>query len=248
MKIVVVGASSGLGRTIALGLGKQGEQLALLARRHDRLVDAAKEAGPGALAVRCDVTDEDSCRSAIEEAAIGLGGIDGLIYATGVGPLARLVDIGADTWRQTFETNVTGAALITAAAIPHLTTSGGVAAYLSSVSASLTAPWPGLGAYAVSKAALDTLVEAWRSEHPSVGFTRIVVGDCAGGEGASATEFANQWDWDLAAELHPVWNARYLLSGGLLDVDDLVRVVETVLRCGASACIPSVTVTPRRSD
>jgi NAD(P)-dependent dehydrogenase (short-subunit alcohol dehydrogenase family) len=248
MKIVVVGASSGLGRTIALGLGKQGEQLALLARRHDRLVDAAKEAGPGSLAVRCDVTDEDSCRSAIEEAAVGLGGIDGLIYATGVGPLARLVDIGADTWRQTFETNVTGAALITAAAIPHLTASGGVAAYLSSVSASLTAPWPGLGAYAVSKAALDTLVEAWRSEHPSVGFTRIVVGDCAGGEGASATEFANQWDWDLAAELHPVWNARYLLSGGLLEVEELVRVVDTVLRCGATACIPSVTVTPRRSN
>jgi NAD(P)-dependent dehydrogenase (short-subunit alcohol dehydrogenase family) len=248
MKIVVVGASSGLGRTIALGLGKRGEQLALLARRHDRLVEAAKEAGPGSLAVRCDVTDEESCRSAIEEAAAGLGGIDGLIYATGIGPLARLVDIGADTWRRTFDTNVTGAAVITAAAIPHLTATGGVAAYLSSVSASLTPPWPGLGAYAVSKAALDTLVEAWRSEHPSVGFTRIVVGDCAGGEGASATEFANQWDWDLAAELHPVWNARNLLSGGLLEVEELVRVVETVLHCGASACIPTVAVTPRRSD
>ena len=116
------------------------------------------------------------------------------------------------------------------------------------MSASLTSPWPGLGAYAVSKAALDTLVEAWRSEHPSVGFTRIVVGDCAGGEGASATEFANQWDWDLAAELHPVWNARYLLSGGLLEVEELVRVVETVLSCGAGACIPTVAVTPRRSD
>jgi NAD(P)-dependent dehydrogenase (short-subunit alcohol dehydrogenase family) len=194
------------------------------------------------------VTDEESCRSAIEEAAAGLGGIDGLIYATGIGPLARLVDIGADTWRRTFDTNVTGAAVITAAAIPHLTATGGVAAYLSSVSASLTPPWPGLGAYAVSKAALDTLVEAWRSEHPSVGFTRIVVGDCAGGEGASATEFANQWDWDLAAELHPVWNARNLLSGGLLEVEELVRVVETVLHCGASACIPTVAVTPRRSD
>jgi hypothetical protein len=81
-----------------------------------------------------------------------------------------------------------------------------------------------------------------------VGFTRIVVGDCAGGEGASATEFANQWDWDLAAELHPVWNARNLLSGGLLEVEELVRVVETVLHCGASACIPTVAVTPRRSD
>jgi NAD(P)-dependent dehydrogenase (short-subunit alcohol dehydrogenase family) len=248
MKIVVVGASSGLGRTIAMGLGRRGDQLALLARRQDRLNEAAEEAGPGSLAVRCDVTDEDSCRSAIEEAATGLGGIDGLIYATGIGPLARLVDIGADTWRQTFDTNVTGAAVITAAAIPHLTASGGVAAYLSSVSASLTPPWPGLGAYAVSKAALDTLVEAWRQEHPSVGFTRIVVGDCAGGEGASATEFANQWDWDLAAELHPVWNARNLLSGGLLEVEELVRVVEMVLRCGASACIPTVAVTPRRSD
>jgi NAD(P)-dependent dehydrogenase (short-subunit alcohol dehydrogenase family) len=248
MKIVVVGASSGLGRTIAMGLGRQGEQLALLARRQDRLDEAAEEAGPGTLAVRCDVTDEESCRSAIEEAAAGLGGIDGLVYATGVGPLARLVDIGAATWRQTFDTNVIGASMITAAAIPHLTASGGVAAYLSSVSASLTPPWPGLGAYAVSKAALDTLVEAWQQEHLSVGFTRIIVGDCAGGDGPSATEFANQWDWDLAAQLHPIWSARNLLSGGLLDVEDLVRMVDTVLHLGATASVPSVTVTPRRSD
>ncbi len=83
---------------------------------------------------------------------------------------------------------------MTSAAIPHLTASGGTAAYLSSVSASLTPPWPGLGAYAVSKAALDKLVEAWRAEHPSVGFTRVVVGDCAGGEGDSQTEFPMQWD------------------------------------------------------
>jgi NAD(P)-dependent dehydrogenase (short-subunit alcohol dehydrogenase family) len=248
MKIVVVGASSGLGRTIALGLGRRGEQLALLARRHDRLVEAATEAGPGSLAVRCDVTDEESCRSAIEEAATGLGGIDGLVYATGIGPLARLVDIGAATWRQTFDTNVIGASMITVAAIPHLTASGGVAAYLSSVSASLTPPWPGLGAYAVSKAALDTLVEAWQQEHEAVGFTRIVVGDCVGGEGASATEFANRWDGDLVAELFPTWTARNLLSGALLDVEDLVQVVHTVLHLGATATIPSVAVTPRRSN
>ncbi len=106
-----------------------------------------------------------------------------------------------------------GAALITAAAIPHLTETRGVAAYLSSISASFTPPWPGLGAYATSKAALDTMVEAWRNEHPAVGFTRVIVGDCAGGEGASATEFANGWDWDLAAEFHPIWQARNYLTG-----------------------------------
>ena len=145
MRTVVVGASSGLGRSIAIGLGQRGATVALLARRHDRLVDAAKEAGPGSLAIACDVTDATSCQAAIEEAARGLGGIDALVYAPGVGPLGRLVDIDAETWRRTFDTNVIGAALVTAAAMPHLTESRGVAAYLSSVSGSLTPPWPGLG-------------------------------------------------------------------------------------------------------
>lgn len=245
MRVVVVGASSGLGRSIATGLGRAGAEVALLARRHDRLVEAARDAGPGALAVRCDVTDEASASGAVGEAAERLGGIDGLVYATGVGPLGRIADLDAATWRRAFDTNVVGAAVVTAAAVPHLAASRGVAAYLSSVSASLTPPWPGLAAYAVSKAALDTMVEAWRTEHPEIGFTRVVVGDCAGGEGPAATEFANQWDWDLAAELHPVWSARQLVSGSLLDVRELVRVVDTVLRGDPAACIPTVAVVPR---
>ncbi len=138
-----------------------------------------------------------------------------------------------------------GASLITAAALPHLTASEGTAAYLSSTSASETAPLPGLGAYAVSKAALNKLVEAWRAEHPRVGFTRVTVGDCAGGEGDAMTQFANAWDPDLATELAPIWVARNLLAGSLLDVEELVSVVDTVLRCGASANIPSVAVVPR---
>ena len=87
------------------------------------------------------------------------------------------------TWRTLFDTNVIGASLVTAAALPHLAASNGVAAYLSSTSASLTPAFPGLGAYAVSKAALNKLVEAWRGEHPGVGFTQVTVGDCAGGDG-----------------------------------------------------------------
>ena len=108
-------------------------------------MDAAREAGPGSLAVACDVTDEVSCRKAIEEAADKLGGIDALVYAPGVGPLARLVDISAETWRHTFDTNVIGASVVTAAAIPYLSESRGVAAYLSSVSASFTPPWHEIG-------------------------------------------------------------------------------------------------------
>jgi NAD(P)-dependent dehydrogenase (short-subunit alcohol dehydrogenase family) len=244
-RTVVVGASSGLGRCIGVGLGQRGAQVALLARRKQRLEDAAEEAGPGTLAIACDVTDAASCRSAIAEAAAGLGGIDAVVYAPGIGPLARLVDTDAETWQRTFATNVTGAALITAAAIPHLTESAGLAVYLSSVSASLTPPWPGLGAYAVSKAALDKLVEAWRIEHPDLGFTRIIVGDCAGGEGDSMTQFPNEWDGELAAEVAPLWVSRGYLSGSLMNVEQLVNAVEAVVRSDSSVSISSVTVAPR---
>lgn len=245
LRTVVIGASSGLGRCLGVGLAQRGAQVALLARRQERLKDAAKDAGPGALAIGCDVTDAASCRQAIDEAATGLGGIDALVYAPGIGPLSRLVDTDAETWRSVFDTNVTGAALATAAALPHLTESSGVAAYLSSVSASVTPPWPGLGAYAVSKAALDKLVEAWRGEHPNLGFTRVIVGDCAGGDGDAMTEFPNRWDMDLAMEMHSLWTARNYLSGTVMDADHLVNVVDTVLRSDATVGLPSVTVAPR---
>ena len=137
-----------------------------------------------------------------------------------------------------FDTNVIGAALITTAALPHLTASSGTAMYLSSVSASLTPPWPGLGAYAVSKAALDKLVEAWRAEHPGVNFTRCIVGDCGGGEGESATGFADNWDMDLLGELHAVWTARGCSPVALIDVEHLVEAIDAVLRGGPTVIDP----------
>jgi NAD(P)-dependent dehydrogenase (short-subunit alcohol dehydrogenase family) len=241
----VVGASSGLGRCIGIGLAERGAQVALMARRRERLESAAKEAGPDAVALECDVTDEESCAAAMAAAADAFGGIDALVYTPAIGPLARLADIDAATWRRTFDTNVIGAALVTTAALPYLTESAGTAVYLSSVSASMFPPWPGLGAYIVSKAALDKLVDAFRIEYPHVGFTRLVVGDCAGGEGDSMTEFANGWDQELAAEIMPTWVARGYVAGALIDVEELIGAVDAVLRGGASLSMPSVTVAPR---
>ena len=113
------------------------------------------------------------------------------------------------------------------------------------MSASLTPPWPGLSGYVVTKAARDKLVEAWRAEHPTVGFTRVVVGDCAGGEGDAMTQFASDWDSTYAIEIGPTWVQRGYMNGGLVDVKELLRVIDVVLHLGASATIPSVTVTPR---
>jgi NAD(P)-dependent dehydrogenase (short-subunit alcohol dehydrogenase family) len=245
VRAVVVGASSGLGRCIGVGLAQRGGSVALLARRRERLEAAVGEAGAGALAIECDVTEPASVSSAIEKAAADLGGIDSLVYTPAIGPLARLVDTDAGTWRKVFDTNVTGAAIVTTAVIRHLTESHGTALYLSSVTASLTPPWPGLGAYAVSKAALDKLIEAWRVEHPSVGFTRCIVGDCPGGEGDSMTGFATDWDLELAAEVHPIWQERGLLAGCFIDVEELVTAVDAVLRSGGSLSTPSITLAPR---
>jgi NAD(P)-dependent dehydrogenase (short-subunit alcohol dehydrogenase family) len=246
MKTVVVGASSGLGRCIAVGLSKRGATVALMARRQELLADAAKEAGPGSLAITCDVTDEASCATAIAQAADELGGIDSLVYASGIGPLSRVSELDLAGWRRMFDTNVIGAALVTAAALPHLAATHGRAAYLSSTSASLTPPWPGLGAYAVTKTALDKLVEVWRAEHPEVGFTRVTVGECGGGEGDSQSQFPTDWDADLAAEVAPLWISRQYMASSLMDVEDLVTVIDSVLGLGASASIPSVAVLPRQ--
>jgi NAD(P)-dependent dehydrogenase (short-subunit alcohol dehydrogenase family) len=209
------------------------------------LEQAAEEAGPGAVAISCDVTDPSSCGAAMEEAADVLGGLDALVYAPAIGPLARVEDTDVDTWRSVFDTNVIGASVVTAAALPHLAASAGRAVYLSSVSASLTPPWPGLGAYAVSKAALDKLVEAWRAEHPEIGFTRLVVGDCAGGEGDGQTQFTQGWDEELAAELVTVWLARGLIAGSLIEIEDLISAVDSVLRSGTTLAVQTVVVAPR---
>lgn len=245
----MVGASSGLGRCIGVAFAREGDDVALLARRLDELEQAVGESGSShAHAIRCDVTDEKICRAAIDEAAEVLGGIDALVYATGTATLQRLADLDADTWAHTFATNVTGASIVTSAALPHLAESHGAAVYLSSVSASMTAPWPGLGSYIVSKAALDKLVEAWRAEHPDVGFTRLVVGDCPGGEGMYQTQFTSTWDMDLMAEVAQTWIERGLIAGSLLDVDELIKVLRTIVGAGATASIPIAAVTPRPAD
>jgi NAD(P)-dependent dehydrogenase (short-subunit alcohol dehydrogenase family) len=239
-RTVVIGASSGLGRCIGVGLAQRGDQVALLARRRERIEAAAKDAGHDAIAVECDVTDEASCRSAVNEAADALGGIDNLIYTPAIGPLVRMVDTDAETWRRVFDTNVIGAALATAAAVPHLTAAAGKAVYLSSDAATFGPPWPGLGAYGVSKAALERLVEAWRAEHPDIGFTCLIVGECPGGEGDAATGMSIGWDPELAKQAYPLWLSRGCMPGKLMPVGDLVEVVHTILRTDASTSMPVV--------
>lgn len=248
LRVAVVGASAGLGRCIGTGLAKRGAHVALLARRYPRLVDATKEAGNGAVAVACDVTIAETCQQAIAEVVGALGGLDALVYTTGMGVLAPLQEVTAEQWGRLFATNVTGASLVTAAAAPHLAAAGGSAVYLSSLSASYTTPWPMLGSYAVTKAALDKLVEAWRIEHPEIGFTRLAVGDSMGGTGDSMTEFNKDWDPEVLEKAIRFWMDHNYMQGGLIDQEHLTDVVNNIIRCGKSGFVPYMTLAPRSSD
>lgn len=239
-RTVVVGASSGLGRCIGVGLARRGARVALLARRKERIATAAQEAGPDAMAVECDVTDQESVRSAIDAAAEAFGGIDNIVYTPAISPLVPLAQTDAEIWRRVFDTNVIGASLATAAALPHLTASSGKVVYLSSDAGTYGPPWPGLGAYGVSKAALERLIEAWRAEHPAIGFTNLIVGECAGGEGDAQTGMNVGWDGELAMKAYPLWVSRGCMPGKLMPVEDLVDVVHTILGTNASTSMPVV--------
>jgi NAD(P)-dependent dehydrogenase (short-subunit alcohol dehydrogenase family) len=244
-RVVVVGASTGLGRCIGIGLARRGARVALLARSQQKLADAAREAGNDALAIACDVTDEASCKTAIAAAAEGLGGIDTVVYAAAVGSLVRLKDAGPAVWRRAFDTNVVGASTITAAALPDLTKSAGNVLFMSTTGASYTPPWPGLAVYQVTKAALERLADAWRTEHPGVNFTRVIIGECGGGVGDARTHFMNEWDMSLMGELAPKWLASNLMLPALIDVEHLVGMFDALVNAGPSLRVPSITLVPR---
>ena len=185
-RILLIGGSAGIGPVVGKALCAAGAHVAFAARRHLLCEQVAKEVDGIAIGLGCDVTDESQCDRVVAEAVEGLGGLDDLVYSTGLISIVALADAGADFWRRTLETNVVGASLVTRAALPHVQRSGGTAVYLSSVS-SQGGPWPGLGLYTASKAALNRMIETWRSEHPEVGFARILVGPTA--EGATGAEF-----------------------------------------------------------
>lgn len=203
-RVLVVGASTGIGRSTVVALARAGARVVASARRGHLLDDVVAEAGEHARAVPADVRDAGSVEHLVATAVGHLGGLDALVYATGVNHLAFLEDTEPEDWQRVLETNLVGAALVTRAALGALRAEGGRVAFLSSHS--VPDPWPALGAYAASKAALDTMIAAWRPEVPEVTFTRLVVGP-------TITGMAEAWDAELSARMFDRWAAEGRFEG-----------------------------------
>jgi NAD(P)-dependent dehydrogenase (short-subunit alcohol dehydrogenase family) len=216
-RVLVVGASAGIGRATVQALAGAGGRVVGAARRLSLLGELSGLAG----VVQADVRDPIDCARMVEEAVATLEGLDALVYCPALVALSGLVDTDADVWRAVLETNVVGAALVTRAAIPYLLASAGLVVYLSSDAVSRVQP--GLVAYLASKAALDTLLEGWRNEQPDIDFTRLIVGP-------TFTSAAHGWDPALAAEYLALWEAgRYTRFDRVMQPEEVAGEVVRVL-------------------
>jgi 3-hydroxybutyrate dehydrogenase len=128
-RIVVTGASRGIGRTIAHEVARRGAKVALLARNEADLAAVASEieseTGRSAVAVRCDITDANEVKAALQRALSAMGGVDGLVNNAGVqGSFATFADTSPDEFRRVVEVNLFGAIEVVRAVLPALLAGG----------------------------------------------------------------------------------------------------------------------------
>lgn len=122
-RVLVTGASSGIGEATARELARRGVRVACMARTKEKVEDLAREIGGVALAA--DVGDEQAACRAVDEAAEGLGGLDAVANIAGVQLLAPFSDGRYEEWRRLLDTNVFGLLVVTHAALRHLREAGG---------------------------------------------------------------------------------------------------------------------------
>lgn len=120
---VVTGASSGLGADAALAYAEAGADVALLARRVEKLNEVKaglEKTGRKILAVGCDVTKEDSVQAAVETVLKEFGHIDILLNNAGVAVRGGVDSMSVEEWDRSFDTNVKGIFLVSKYVVPQM--------------------------------------------------------------------------------------------------------------------------------
>lgn len=160
---LVTGPTGDMGGAVTARLAASGHRLMLAARNEARLKEIAEsvDAGDRIATVVADTTEPLRARQAVSETIDRFGRVDGLIHLVGgfhIGPV-MLTDL--DAYQRMYRANVLSAVAATQAVLPQLE-EGGHLIFLSSVLA--TEPFPGFGAYAAAKAALQAWVKSLSHE------------------------------------------------------------------------------------
>jgi NADP-dependent 3-hydroxy acid dehydrogenase YdfG len=164
---LVTGASSGIGRAVALKLAFARMKVAVAARRARKLEELAaaiKSSGTESLPVTVDLKDEEQLRASIAGVNRALGGVDVLVNAAGLGHVAPLASGKAAHFREMLEVNVLGLAVATREVVAGMKKRGtaGHIVHISSMSAHRVQS--GSGMYAATKHAVKALTEGLRLE------------------------------------------------------------------------------------
>ncbi|MFE1312002.1 SDR family NAD(P)-dependent oxidoreductase [Streptomyces sp. NPDC058755] len=157
LRALVTGGASGIGRATADLLAERGAQVAVLD------LDPSSVDKP-LLAYRADVSDDTSVRTAVEQAAEALGGLDVLVSNAGIGAQGTVEDNDDEEWRRVFDVNVLGMVRAARAALPHLRRSRH-AAIVNTCSIAATAGLPQRALYSATKGAVYSLTLAMAADH-----------------------------------------------------------------------------------
>ncbi len=174
---ILTGASSGIGRALAVELVGNGAKLVVVARRPEPLEELAQQLRGARGAVEIvvgDVTLSEVQHAALDRATGAFGGLDLLVNNAGIGAMGRFADASADRLRQVMEVNFFAAAELTRLAVPLL--KQGNRPMIVNVSSVLGHRGvPGFAEYCASKFALQGFSESLRAELTSLGIDVLVV-------------------------------------------------------------------------
>jgi short-subunit dehydrogenase len=169
--VIITGASSGIGKSMAIEFAKQGANLVLGARHFVDLChiseDLIKDYNIKAVAVQCDVTKEDDCLELINQAIRTFGKIDILINNAGISMRALFNDADVKVLKSVMDVNFWGTVYCTKFALPHILKSKGTIVGVSSIAG--YKGLPGRTGYSASKFAMNGFLDALRVEHLKTG-------------------------------------------------------------------------------
>ncbi|MCX7877944.1 MAG: SDR family NAD(P)-dependent oxidoreductase [Ignavibacteria bacterium] len=160
-KVIIFGASQGIGKALAYGYHSAGAKLVLLSRNTEALEKIANETD--SYYMKCDITDRENVKKSVEYSLNLLNTIDLVIINSGVGGPLWMKDFTSEKLKEIYNVNVFGTANVLEFILPLMKNQGyGTIAGISSLAD--VRGYSGSGAYSSSKAALSTLLEAARVE------------------------------------------------------------------------------------
>jgi 3-oxoacyl-[acyl-carrier protein] reductase len=237
-RMVVSGASSGIGAEICRAVVACGASVVMFARREPLLREMEEELGPRAVGVPVDVTDLDALSAAVEEAAGHLGAIDTVVAAAGQSMTGSIATGTPARWRELVDLNLTAPLSMVRFALPHVPTAGRRDVVLIGSSIALT-PFTGTGIYSASKRGLRAAFDVLRLELAPMGINVSHVMP-----GFFATEAAGGSGTVFDGEMPPLDIPLFTEGGGPVHPAVLGQTVAYMLGLPEDVCINELVMRP----